>query len=148
MHLLQQHVDILLRSAQAGLVVHGALHKLALHVQVLKLALKLVHGRGHPLQIVGRQRLQTPETVRLTALLKWNTKTSLLLHTIEMEHKDFIATAHTGLAFGEEEGNCGAAVFTLSSARTIWDMLELIMFILACVSRRDTTASRREARRR
>ena len=60
-HLLHEHINILLRRAEAGLVVHGALHKLALHVQILKLSLKLLHSGGHLLQVVGCQRLRTTQ---------------------------------------------------------------------------------------
>ncbi len=44
--LLHQHVDVLLWRRQHRLVLHGLLHKLALHVQVLKLPLKLQSGLG------------------------------------------------------------------------------------------------------
>jgi hypothetical protein len=58
-HLLQQHVHVLLWRAQAGLVVHSALYKLTLHVQVLELALELVHCGRNLLQVVACQRLRS-----------------------------------------------------------------------------------------
>lgn len=53
--LLQQYVDILLRCAEGGLVVHSAFHKLGLDVKILELLFELVHGRCNSFQVVGLQ---------------------------------------------------------------------------------------------
>ena len=67
--LLHEQVDILLGRAEAGLVVHRALHELALHIQVLELPLKLLHGGGDLLQVVGSQCLHSHTCFR--QLLGW-----------------------------------------------------------------------------
>lgn len=56
-HLLQQLVDIVLGGGQGGLLAHGTLHELGLHVQILELALEGVHGLGHLFQVVAGQAL-------------------------------------------------------------------------------------------
>lgn len=112
--LLQQRIHLVSRRCQRGGVAHGALHHVRLHVQVLKLALKLVHRLRHLHPAHRRRALLLPPARHGPPGRRAPACSRLLLFSAR------------------------------SSVLTIPANDLLMTLIFACVSSRLTTASRRE----